>query len=647
MSGIGGWIGEMPDGQMMASTLLQHLRHRGTHHQISQRWTDAALIYNYLQLNVYHKNAPKIHFPAKDIWAVVDGEIYNRQALQQQLAARGHQPSCDSELIACLYAEYGEDCLSWLRGMFAIAIVDRPLRRLILARDSFGLKPLFYAPMVKTLAFASEVPPLRALPDVDTTPDAQAIADLVAMFFIPAPMTFYKGIRTLQPGEMLIAQYDGEGVHYQTRFYHRWTIAPDNSHTLESAVERTHELMQTALRTQTTDDVPYGAYLSGGIDSSLISATAQGVTDSQLHTFNVRFAEAEADETRWAQLVANAIHSQHHVMDMSGVSSTWADVAGLLQHIGQPVTDIVVFANHALVREVRQHVPVVFSGNGAEMAFGYGASFQNLWPVRWIQMLPVAIQRLFWALGTGVLNPLANAGLVRKRLAGRFKAMSIATDIPGTTEVLFRKTSRSQQAALMQPLDVQPVQRLFTTEWQQKPNATWVEKLMAHAIEFNARQLEPHRILYIEDAVSMKEGLQVRMPLLDEDLFTFGLTLPPHLLATKQTNKPVLRELAARMLPPEIATKRKQGFAFPLESWVSPDVKQALRDLLLTNGSGLEQFYKPETYKPMMEAFCEDRPYPGMVGNNLGRHVTLFMSTYLALHPQTQSNIAPAPALEL
>ncbi len=645
MSGIGGWLGAMPDGQTGASTLERYLRHRGTQHQLAQHWTDAALVYTNLQLNGHDQNPPKIHLPAKDIWALVDGEIYNRRELQQQFAARGQHPACDSELVACLYAEYGDECLSHLRGMFAIAIFDRPQRRLLLARDSFGLKPLFYAPMAQTLAFASEVPPLRALPDVDTAPDAQAIADLVAMFFIPAPATFYKGIRTLQPGELLIAQYDGETVHYRTRFYHRWTIAPDDSHTLESAVERTYDLMQAALRTQIADAIPYGAYLSGGIDSSLISATARQVMDSQLHTFNVRFDQAEADETRWALLVANAIHSQHHVMDMSGVSGTWADVAGLLQHIGQPITDIVVFANHALVREVRQHVPVVLSGNGAEMAFGYGASFQNLWPVRWIQLLPVAVQRLFWAFGTSVLNPLANAGLVRKRLAGRFKAMSIATDIPGTTEVLFRKTSRTQQAALMQSLDVQPVRRLFTTEWQQKPDATWVERLMAHAIEFNARQLEPQRILYIEDAVSMKEGLQVRMPLLDEDLFTFGLTLPPHLLATKQTNKPVLRELAARLLPPEIATKRKQGFAFPLESWVSPDVKQALRDLLLANDSGLEQFYKPEAYKPMIEAFCDGRPYPGMVGNNLGRHVTLFMSTYLALHPHARPTIAAIPAL--
>ena len=235
------------------------------------------------------------------IWTIFNGEIYNHHELRRNLEAHGHvfKGHSDTEVIPHLYEEEGAEFVSRLRGMFALAIYDRRSRTLVLARDRFGIKPLFYAPGASRLAFASEIRALLELPDINDRLDRQAISDFAALFYIPAPETLYVGIRALQPGEMLEARLDGQDVCWKTRTYHRWVIAPDPTITLPQAIEQTDALLTDAVRQQMESDVPLGALLSGGIDSSLVSAAAQAALGGGLRTFNVRFAEKDFDET-WA-----------------------------------------------------------------------------------------------------------------------------------------------------------------------------------------------------------------------------------------------------------------------------------------------------------------------------------------------------------
>ena len=200
--------------------------------------------------------------------------------------------------------------------MFALAIYDAKRRTLLLARDRFGIKPLFFAPRPDRIAFASELRALRELPGIDEQPNPQAIHDFAALFYIPAPDTFYSGIRSLLPGELLEARLDSGRVSWTTRTYHQWSISPDTSLTLEAATDRADELLTAAVRRQMESDVPLGTLLSGGIDSSLVSAAAQSALNGRLRTFNVRFAEREYDET-WAAVAAAAhIGSEHETLQM-------------------------------------------------------------------------------------------------------------------------------------------------------------------------------------------------------------------------------------------------------------------------------------------------------------------------------------------
>src|SRR5437899_2143116 len=239
------------------------------------------------------------HQPMADLegryWITFNGEIYNHRELRHDLKVRGHvfKGHSDTEVLPHLYEEEGPEFVSKLRGMFALAIYDTNTRTLLLARDRFGIKPLFYSPRTDRIAFASEINALLELPGIDDRPDKQAIYDFAALFYIPAPETFYTGIRVLEPGTILEAQLQTDRVSQKIRTYHQWTITPDSSMTLTTATDRAEALLTTAVRRQMESDVPVGSLLSGGIDSSLVSVAAQDMLRGRLQTFNVRFADKE------------------------------------------------------------------------------------------------------------------------------------------------------------------------------------------------------------------------------------------------------------------------------------------------------------------------------------------------------------------
>lgn len=373
MCGIAGWLGSVTDGQQSATRMARALRHRGPDSQGIRSWPEATLVHTRLSIiDLSPTGAQPIANQDETVWAVFNGEIYNHRELRRELESRGHvfRGRSDSEVLPHLYQEEGPGFVSRLRGMFSLAIFDTRAKTLLLARDRFGIKPLFYAQAPHRLAFASEINALLTLPGVDDRPDRQALYDFAALLYIPAPETFYRGIRALQAGEVLEARLNHDGISWKTRTFHQWAIAPDPAITATQAVDRTDALLTTAVQRQMESDVPLGALLSGGIDSSLVSAAAQEAATRSLHTFNVRFSEQEYDETWAAVAVAQHIGSDHTTLDMDDVRGTWEHVTGLLQHAGQPFADTSLFAAHAVCRLMRQHVTVALSGDGGDEAFG-------------------------------------------------------------------------------------------------------------------------------------------------------------------------------------------------------------------------------------------------------------------------------------
>src|SRR5262249_38633074 len=310
-----------------------------------------------------------------------------------------------------------------LRGMFALAIYDTERRTLILARDRFGIKPLFYAPRKDRIVFASELPALLQMSGIDTRPDKQAIYDFTALGYIPAPETFYMGIRALQPGEILQAQLNGDQILWNTRKYHSWSIAPNPAMTLAEAADRAEELVTGAVEKQLESDVPLGSLLSGGIDSSLVSGAAQKALHGELRTFNVRFPDKRFDETWAAETVAKHIGSRHESLDMETVQGTWDHVTSLLCHAGQPFADTSLFGVNAISRLLRQRVRVAISGDGGDEAFGgYDVYWRIPRIVSW-QMLPFPLKRA----PAMALNALSWFG-VSPRLSHRMEELAGADD---------------------------------------------------------------------------------------------------------------------------------------------------------------------------------------------------------------------------
>lgn len=635
MCGFAGWLGPMYRSLGVPERLAQAMYHRGPDDYGIKSWPDVTLVHTRLNIiDLSPTGAQPMANEDLTVWTVFNGEIYNHRELQHHLENRGHafRGRSDTEILPHLFEEYGVGFVEKLRGMFAFAIYDSRSRTLLLARDRFGIKPLFYAAAKDRLAFASEIRALLELPDIDSRPDRQAIYDFAALFYIPAPETFYTGIRALQPGEILEARLDHNQVSWKTRTWHQWAITPDPGLTLDQATDRADELLTNAVRRQMESDVPLGTLLSGGIDSSLVSTAAQAALGGGLRTFNVRFPEREFDETWAAVAVANHIGSCHATLNMDSVQGTWEHVTNLLRHAGQPFADTSLFAANAVCRLMRQHVTVALSGDGGDEAFGGYDLYWQLARIASWQRLPALLR-----IGvTALLVPFTGYGIVPERLPQRLRDLNGA-DNTSIIQSLFCWVREREHEDLCRDTNLLPIRRLFEPKWDHhlSQRASRLERLSAHATEINSRLTLPNDFLFKVDTASMRESLEVRVPMLDEELFAFGLTLPHRLKVNGSTSKRVLRKVAERKLPFAVASKPKWGFGIPVDTWVDADFKARLRDTLLGPVSRLPEFFRPEVYRPIVEAFCGNRPCAGISRQGLYQRAIMLLSLQLALGSKT------------
>jgi asparagine synthase (glutamine-hydrolysing) len=638
MCGIAGWLGYLPQSRNYAGRMALALRHRGPDGSGVRSWPEATIVHTRLSIiDLSPAGAQPMANEDETVWTVFNGEIYNFRELRHDLEQRGHifKGRSDGEVLPHLYEEEGSMFVTRLKGMFALAVYDKRTETLVLARDRFGIKPLFYAVMTHRLAFASEIKPLLDFPDIDDRPDEQAIHDYTALCYIPAPATFYKNIRALQPGELLEARLDQHVVSWTNRTYNKWSIRPNHKLTLAEATERAAELVTTAVGRQMESDVPLGALLSGGIDSSLVSFAAQAAGSSGIQTFNVRFSDKDYDETWAALAVAEHIGSRHETLDMDSCQGSWSHITDLLLHAGQPFADTSLFAVDAVCRLMRRHVTVALSGDGGDESFGGYRFYRRLALIAQLQELPSWLCR-----GAAVvLAPLAHMGIVQSHYPKRIQAVAGADDTK-IIQDLFCSFPADEHNALCRDLNVLPLRRLFERQWEQlEPEKTSrVQRLFDHATEINIRLELANDFLYKVDTASMRQSLEVRVPMLDEDLFSFGLSLPHRLKVKGQTTKVVLRAVAGSKLPSAVAKKPKLGFGVPVDSWVDRNFKTTLKDTLLGPRSRLADYLNPAAYRPVVEAFCDQHPYLGLSRQGLYQRAIMLLSLQLALSRRLETS---------
>jgi len=633
MCGIAGWVGLVPNGAKVAPQMLNCLRHRGPDAEGIKIWDDAALLHARLSIIDLEPTGAQ-PMPNEDgtVWTIFNGEIYNHHELRDELIQRGHsfRGRADTEILAHLYEEEGSNFIHKLRGMFTLAIYDSRRKIMVVARDRFGIKPLFYSLTPERFGFASEIRALRALPGIDATPNMQAVSDFAALFYIPAPQTFFKGISALMPGEVLELQFQGDQVACKRRMYHTWEIAPNYDLSMDEAVEQAEALCDIAVRRQLESDVPLGAMLSGGIDSSLVCASANAALDGTLNTFNVRFAESDYDETWAAVAVAEHIGSNHHTLNVDNAQGSWDYVTDMLNHAGQPFADTSMFAVDSVSKLMRQHVTVALSGDGGDEGYGGYKAYGRVSSLSQFQRMPTWMWQNTGKIASMGLSVAAQIGVAPQHLSARMRDIAVSNDSTYLVQKMFCVLPEEEHRLLCRDIDVDPIRRLFEPQWTNRAYASPAEQLSAQIAETNLRVEMPNAFLFKTDIASMHRSLEIRVPMLDEDMFQFGLSLRHHLKVNHGQTKAVLRRVAARKLPAKVAQKPKHGFAIPVDTWVNADFKTQLRETLLGTNSNLPRFFSPESYKPIIEAFVEGRPYPGVARSLLYRRAIMLLSVHLA-----------------
>ena len=504
---------------------------------------------------------------------VFNGEIYNFTDLRRELAARGHVffSQTDTEVVLAAYREWGTDCLGRLNGMFAFALYDGTQRRLFMARDRAGEKPLFYTLDSGTLRFSSELKGLMADPKVPREIDPEALDCYLTLGFIPGERCILKAARKLPPAHALLFDLNTAGCHV----WRYWSLpeaaadAPATAAAEGQLLEELETLLADATRRQLVADVPVGILLSGGVDSSLITAMAARAAP-RVRTFTMRFpGHGSFDETEHARLIARHFATDHLELEMG--ASTVELLPMLARQFDEPMVDSSMIPTYLICQLVRRHCTVALGGDGGDELFGGYLHYNRF----------LKVQQTVGRLPRLLRLPLAKAAahLLPVGFRGRNWLQGMGVDLESSLPLVGAQFDRSSRRKLMKGRSEWAPVGEGIRDRAIPPTA----ELLERAVRCDFENYLAEDILVKVDRASMLNSLEVRAPLLDYRIieFAFG-TVPWKLKATTRARKILLKRLAAKLLPPEFDQHRKQGFSIPLAAWLkSGPWLKFFRDVLL------------------------------------------------------------------
>jgi len=511
------------------------------------------------------------------IQVVFNGEIYNHGELRAELRSRGHQfrGSSDTEVLVHLYEEHGPEMASRLRGMFAFAILDQPRNRVLLARDRFGIKPLFYAVHRGQWVFASEMKAILALQGFRPELDRQACYDFLGLSYIPEPATGFANISALPKGTTLLLSE--KGPHAAT--FATITPQPDPSASRAHLGESAAELLLSGVGRQAVADVPVAALLSGGIDSSLVVAAYARSSECPITTFNVGFPDRAHDETAMALATAERYGTRHETVRIDERDITADSVFALLRHFDQPFADPSLVPTYRVACAVREHgIICTLTGDGGDEAFG---GYPEFWRAQRLNQLASTPP---WMLATAgsIARPLAGWTQDRGRQAAKAVQLAQAGRIDSAALLagLLSYLTEQEKEALVRPSARAGLLRGYRHFGTGDGAVAEIEALSGQLTGTHFGVSLPSDMLRKVDMMSMLAGIEVRVPMLDEELVALALLLPHRLKTDGRIGKLVLRDVARQWLPPAVASHPKHGFTIPLDVMVHADFHDALSDLL-------------------------------------------------------------------
>jgi len=538
---------------------------------------------------------------AGDLTLVFNGEIYNYRALREGLLSRGHvfRTQSDSEVIAHLFEEHGEETFALLDGMFAIAIWDEKRRTLTLARDRFGKKPLHYAVVDGRLLFASELKAILALPGVPRVLSPEALHRYFAFQYVPAPHSIFRGFAKLPPATSLTLRA-GDGAVPAPRAY--WSVprpAPFDG-TYREALEELPKQLSRAVAARLISDVPLGAFLSGGLDSSIVVGLMRRLGVSPLRTFSIGFSDPRYDESDAARAVAQQFGTEHHEFTVTPKAAEVTDL--LAYHFDEPFADSSAIPTYYVAKFTRQSVTVALTGDGGDECFAGYERYAALKLASRFDVLPRGVRSL---LATGArLLPQGKAKSLSRR-AARFAA-ALRADGPSRYLSWIAVIPPHELSSAYRPEFLRGLEpdALLTEYARDFADAPAPDALRANYFDY--RTYIPFDILTKVDVASMACSLECRAPFLDHHLVEWALSLP---LAWRlgRGGKHILRDWARTLLPPEILLRPKTGFGVPVGEWFRAELRDALAERLFSPEGLCRRIFREQWLRRKFDAHASGR----------------------------------------
>ncbi|MGH9374917.1 MAG: asparagine synthase (glutamine-hydrolyzing) [Terriglobia bacterium] len=520
----------------------------------------------------------------ESLWITLNGEIYNYRELRAQLEARGHRfrTATDTEAILHLYEEHGLECLQELRGMFAFALWDSKQRRLFLARDRLGVKPLFYRISPQGFTFASELRALRALRPEAWERDPQAIYDFFAFRYVPAPRTHYRDVHKLLPGHYLLV--DSKGA--QTRCYWDVPLGEDAALSETELAHQTLDCLREAVKLRLAADVPIGAFLSGGTDSSAIVSLMAELGARPLRTFSVGFDGPAASELPYARLVAQKYSTEHQEIIVRAVDVA-EDLPKLISLRDEPIAEPSDVALYRLALLAARSVKVALAGEGGDELFAGYPKYAAEGFAGWTRALPLTIIN---ALSRHLPYGARRAQLALETLALRDPAERAAA--------WFVSFSRLEREALfnrefLAEVDAEHPTHVFREALERNPARSRLKRLLYADLKIWL----PDNLLLRGDHMTMAASLEERVPLLDHRLVELAARIPDQMLVGRLRTKTFYRRMLSGQIPAEVLQRPKAGFTVPVDRWFRTTLRPMVEDLLLSprvrdyfNAANVERF---------------------------------------------------------
>lgn len=598
MCGIVGFVrnDQKPVDEQLLSRMCDAIRHRGPDEDGFYVNGPAGLAMRRLSIIDLKSGQQPIHNHDRSSWIVFNGEIYNYLELREKLEKLGHTfyTNSDTEAIVHAYDQFGADCPKHLRGMFAFAIWNERAQELFLARDRVGKKPLLYAHVNGNLIFGSEFSALLLHPEVSRDIQPEALDYYLSFMCIPAPLTAYKAIRKLEPGHWL--RWRKGEIEQQRYWQPDFTKKLDISE--EEAGERTVEILREAVRVRLMSEVPLGAFLSGGIDSSAVVALMAQESSERVKTFSIGFDEQDFSELHHARRIAEHVGAEHHEFIVRPDAVEVLPI--LVEHYGEPYADSSAVPTYYVARETRKHVTVALNGDGGDESFAGYERYIAMGLTEKYRRVPSFLRE---SVIKETVNLIPSSPTKRSRLKSA-KRLLEAVSLP-------RVDRYTHWVSVFNEQTKQPLYSDFFRQQTQAANPTgllaeWFKRANGIGI-LDAMLLTdqmtylPNDLLVKVDIATMAVSLEARSPFLDHHVIEFAASLPQDLKLRRLTSKYLLKKVLRKLLPSENLNRRKMGFGVPIGHWFRGKMQPFLREVVLSEKAMRRGLFKPEAVRQLIE----------------------------------------------